>query len=199
MADRRILIPIIAGVVIASVSTWRVMSNRTQDFEAQLKLEAAKVVTRSAADLDFEALDPDNHMVRLAAFLGRHRVLILFFDGELGADKDVELLRLRERYAELKARDVKVIAVSTALPQQNRLATGPDRAGEFPFPLVSDFNPVSAEEAHKIHRRWGRWDDSTDKAMPGVFVIDRKGQVPFVNGVPKPFENVDRALESLVR
>ena len=199
MTDRRVLIPIVAGVAIAVLCAWRVMTNQPQDYAAQVSLEAAKVVTRSAADLDFEGLDSDNRMVRLAAFLGRHRILVLFFDGELGADKDAELLRLRERFIELKAHDVKVIAVSTALPQQNRAAMLPDRAGEFPFPLVSDFNPVSPEEAQKIHRRWGRWDDSTGKAKPGVFVIDRKGQIAFVNGAPMPFENVDRAVESLVR
>ncbi len=199
MTDRRVLIPLVAGVVIAVLCAWRVMTNKPQDYAAQVRLEATKVVTRSAADLDFEGLDSDNRMVRLAAFLGRHRILVLFFDGELGADKDAELLRLRERFVELKAHDVKVIAVSTALPQQNRAAMLPERAGEFPFPLVSDFNPVSPEEAQKIHRRWGRWDDSTGKAKPGVFVIDRKLQIEFMGGAPKPVASVDLAVESLVR
>lgn len=199
MNDRRVLIPLVTGLFIAALCTWRVMTNQPQDYAAQVKLEAAKVVTRSAADLDFEGLDSDNRMVRLAAFLGRHRILVLFFDGELGADKDAELLRLRERFIELKAHDVKVIAVSTALPQQNRAAMLPERAGEFPFPLVSDFNPVSPEEAQKIHRRWGRWDDSTGKAKPGVFVIDRKLQIEFMGGAPRPVANVDLAVERLVR
>ena len=198
MTDRRVLIPLVAGVVIAVLCAWRVMTNKPQDYAAQVRLEATKVVTRSAADLDFEGLDSDNRMVRLAAFLGRHRILVLFFDGDLGADKDAELLR-RERFVELKAHDVKVIAVSTALPQQNRAAMLPERAGEFPFPLVSDFNPVSPEEAQKIHRRWGRWDDSTGKAKPGVFVIDRKLQIEFMGGAPKPVASVDLAVESLVR
>ena len=199
MNYRRVLILIAAGVFIAVLCAWRVVTNKPQDYAAQVKLEASKVVTRSAADLDFEGLDSDNRMVRLAAFLGRHRVIVLFFDGELGADKDAELLRLRERFVELKAHDVKVIAVSTALPQQNRAAMLPERAGGFPFPLVSDFNPVSPEEAQKIHRRWGRWDDSTGKAKPGVFVIDRKLQIEFLGGAPKPVASVDLAVESLVR
>ncbi len=199
MTDRRVLIPIVAGVVIAALCVWRVMTNKPQDYAAQVKLEATKVVTGSAADLDFEGLDSDNRMVRLAAFLGRHRILVLFFDGELGADKDAELLRLRERFSELKAHDVKVIAVSTALPQQNRAAMLPERAGEFPFPLVSDFNPTAPDGMEQIHRRWGRWNDSSETTRRGVFVIDRKGQIAFVSGAPMPFENVDRAVESLVR
>ena len=137
--------------------------------------------------------------MRLGGFLGRHRVIVLFFDGEAGADKDTELLRLRERFAELKAHDVKVIGVSTALPQENRAAMTADRAGPFPFPLVSDFDPTSLDGALRIHRRWGRIDASTGKPLTGAFAIDRKGQVLFAGDSPKPMENVDRAVESVLQ
>lgn len=199
MQDRRVLIPIVAGLVIAGVSTWRVMSNRPQDFATQVQQEASKVVIRRVGDLSFEALDSDNRMVRLAAFLGRHRVIVLFFDGEAGADKDAELLRLRERFEELKAHGVKVIAVSTALPQQNRAAMSSDRAGPFPFPLVSDFDSTSPDGTMRIHRRWGRIDSATNRPLPAVFVIDRLGQIPFSGESPKPMENVDQAVESVLR
>ena len=198
MQDRRILFPIVAGLVIAGVSTWRVMTNKPKDFAAQ---EAAAVIMRPVSSFrgDFEALDCDNHLVRLGGFLGRHRVIVCFFDGEVGADKDAELLRLRERFDELKAHDVKVIAVSTALPQQNRAAMTKERVGPFPFPLVSDFDSTSAAEALLIHRRWGRIDAKTGKPLTGTFAIDRKGQVLFAGDLPKPMENVDRAVESSIR
>src|SRR6187399_779551 len=107
MQDRRVLIPIVAGIVIVAVSTWRVMTNKPQDYAAQV---AAAVIMRPVSSFqgDFEALDCDNRLVRLGGFLGRHRVIVLFFDGEAGADKDTQLLRLRERFDELKAHDVKV-------------------------------------------------------------------------------------------
>ncbi|MEK6258133.1 MAG: redoxin domain-containing protein [Planctomycetota bacterium] len=198
MKDRRVLLPIVAGIVIAGVSTWRVMTNKPQDYAAQVK---AAVIMRPVSGFrgDFEALDSDNRLVRLGGFLGRHRVIVLFFDGEAGVDKDTELLRLRDRYAELKAHDVKVIAVSTALPQENRAAMTADRAGPFPFPLVSDFDPTSPEGALRIHRRWGRIDAQTGKPLTGAFAIDRKGQVLFAGDSPKPMENVDRAVESSIR
>ena len=199
MQDRRVLIPIVAGLVIAVVSTWRVMTNKPQDYAAQVAAAAVIMRPVSAFKGDFEALDCDNRLVRLGGFLGRHRVIVLFFDGEAGADKDPELLRLRERFAELKAHDVKVIAVSTALPQENRAAMTADRAGPFPFPLVSDFDPTSADGALRIHRRWGRIDPKTGKLLPGAFAIDRKGQVLFVGDSPKPMENIDRAVESAIR
>jgi len=198
MKDRRVLIPIVAGIVIAVLCTWRVMTNQPQDYVAQV---AAAVILRPVSSFrgDFEALDCDNRLVRLGGFLGRHRVIVLFFDGEAGADKDSELLRLRERFAELKAHDVKVIAVSSALPQENRAAMTTERAGPFPFSLVSDFDPTSPDGALRIHRRWGRIDAQTGKPLPGVFAIDRKGQVLFAGDSPKPMENVDRTVESSIR
>lgn len=199
MKDRRILIPIVAGIIIAVVSTWRVLTNKPQDYAAQVKLESEKVIARSAAQFDFDGLDSDNRLVRLKPFLGRHRVIVLFFDGEAGADKDTELLRLRERFDELKAHDVKVIAVSTALPQQNRVSMAADRAGPFPFPLISDFDPTSPEGALRIHRRWGRIEAQTGKTLTGAFFIDRKGQVLIAGDSPKPMESVDRAVESAIR
>ncbi|MBC8117394.1 MAG: hypothetical protein H7062_23600, partial [Candidatus Saccharimonas sp.] len=86
MKDRRVLLPIVAGIVIAGVSTWRVMTNKPQDYAAQVK---AAVIMRPVSGFrgDFEALDSDNRLVRLGGFLGRHRVIVLFFDGEVGADK----------------------------------------------------------------------------------------------------------------
>ncbi len=196
--DRRVLIPIAAAGVIAAVCGWRLMSNKPQDYAAQI---AAAVVMRPVSQFQggFEALDSENHLVRLGAFLGRHRVLVLFFDGEVGADKDTELLRLRERFDELKVRDIKVIAVSTALPQENRAAMSSDRAGPFPFPLVSDFDPTSPEGALRIHRRWGRIDAITGKTLTGVFTIDRKGQVLFAGDAPKPSANVDQAIDRLMK
>ncbi|MBC8114583.1 MAG: redoxin domain-containing protein [Candidatus Saccharimonas sp.] len=198
MKDRRVLIPIVAGIIIAVVSTWRVMTNKPQDYAAQVK---AAVIMRPVSGFrgDFEALDSDNRLVRLGGFLGRHRVIVLFFDGEVGADKDTELLRLRNRFAELNAHDVKIIAVSAALPQENRAAMTAERAGPFPFPLVSDFDPTSPEGALRIHRRWGRIDAQTGKPLTGAFAIDRKGQVLFAGDSPKPMENVDRAVESSIR
>jgi peroxiredoxin len=198
MNDRRVLIPIVAGVVIAAVCVWRVKTMKPRDFAAQV---AAAVIMRPVSSFQggFEALDSDNRLVRLGGFLGRHRVIVLFFDGEVGADNDTELLRLRERFEELKAHDVKVIAVSTALPQENRAAMAAERAGPFPFPLVSDFDSTSPDGALRIHRRWGRIDAQTGKPLPGAFAIDRRGQVQFAGDSPKPMENIDRAVERLIQ
>lgn len=189
MFDRRFLVVIAAGVLIALVSIARVMTNKPQSYANQV---AAATVMRPAPG--FEALDADNHLVRLSAWLGRHRIIVIFFDGDRGADNDVDVLRLRDRYVELQSHDVKVVGVTAAIPQVNRAAM--ERAGgAFPFPIVSDIDPQSPEGNLRIHRHWGRLDTVTEKPLNGAFLIDRKGQVAYVGPIPKPYDNVDQILE----
>lgn len=190
MQDRRVLIPISAAVIIAAVCSWRIASNRPQDYAEQL---SEAIMMRPAPV--FEVLDSDNHLIRLASYLGRHQILVLFFDGEAGADQDAELLRLRERFPELQKAGVKVIAVSAALPQQNRASI--DKVGPFPFPLVCDIDPLSPAGVLRIHRQWGRLSES-GTPLVGVFLVDRKGQIRSTPNGPLPLENVDRAVDEAV-
>jgi len=190
MRDRRLLIPIISAVVLAGLCAWRISANRTQDYSAQV---AAAVMLRPAPG--FEARDSDNHLVRLGAFLGRHQVILLFFGGE--ADQDAELLRLRERFPELQANSIKAIAVSGALPQTNRAAM--KRVGPFPFPLVSDIDPLNPAQVFRIHRQFGRFDAQTEKLLTGVFLIDRKGQIRFNVDGPRPMASVDAAIDAALK
>ncbi|WP_010586662.1 redoxin domain-containing protein [Schlesneria paludicola] len=193
MKDRRLLLVVAAGILIGLVCVVRVLINKPLDYEQQV---AAATVMRPAPP--FEALDAENHLVRLASWLGRHRIIVLFFNGERGADQDSDLLRLRDRYAELQSQDVKVVGVTTALPQENRAAM--ERAGgAFPFPLVSDFDPQSPEGMLRIHRHWGRMDPSNEKPLSGAFLIDRKGQVAHLGSIPKPYDNVDQIFDLLAK
>lgn len=189
--DRRALVPIAAAVILAVIAVWRVSTNKPQNYEDQV---AAAVMMRPAPS--FELLDSDNHLVRLGSFLGRHQVIVLFFDGDLGADRDKELLRLRERFAELQSHGVKAIAISGAIPQRNRAAI--NRAGDFPFPLVSDIDPVSPDGNLKVHRQWRRLSEA-GKPKTGVFLIDRKGQISFLPDGPKPQDSVDAAIEAALK
>jgi peroxiredoxin len=193
MKDRRFLAVLAIGALIAVVCVVRVAINQPQNYENQV---AAATVMRPAPT--FEALDAHNHLVRLGSWLGRHRIIVVFFDGERGADTDSDLLRLRDRYAELQTQDVKVVAVTASIPQVNRAAM--ERAGgDFPFPLVSDVDPQSPEGTLRIHRHWGRLDTVTEKPLAGSFLIDRKGQVAYVGPIPKPYENVEKILDSLAK
>ena len=186
MKDRRLIFVLALGVLIAIVTIARIVTNQPQTYEEQV---AAAVMMRPAPG--FEALDSEGHLVRLSAWLGRHRIILVFFDGERGADQDADLLKLRDRFA-----DVKIVGVTLSIPQVNRAAM--DRAGgTFPFPLVSDIDFQSPEGTMRIHRHWGRLDAIGEQPLKGVFLIDRKGQVAYVGPIPKPYDNVDQVIEIL--
>jgi alkyl hydroperoxide reductase subunit AhpC len=193
MKDRRFVVVVTLGALIALITAIRIFNNRPQTYEEQV---AAAAVMRPAPT--FEALDSDLHLVRLSAWLGRHRIILVFFDGEVGADRDADLLRLRDRFAEIQSQDVKVVGVTTSIPQVNRAAM--ERAGgTFPFPLVSDVDFQSPEGTLRIHRHWGRLDSVTETPLKGLFLSDRKGQVAYVGPIPKPYENIDQIFDLLAK
>ena len=203
--DRRAFVPIIAGIIIAVVCVWRVATNKEQDYADQV---AAAVIKRAAPG--FEARDADNHLLRLGAFLGRHKIIVLFFNGDAGPEvEDKELMRqrdlvrmrdlvlLRERYEELQSHNVKVVAISGGLPSQNRKAM--ERIGKFPFSLVADIDPLTPNDVLRIHRQWGRIDSQTGKPQTGVFFVDRTGQILFTVDGPKPLASVDEAIAAALK
>jgi peroxiredoxin len=150
---------------------------------------------RSTATLDerrpapkFLAYDSDNKLVKFERYLGRQEVLLIFFDGDAGADRDPELLRVRQQFPELKRRGVQVVGVSAAIPQYNRQAR--ERGGKFPFPLLSD-------PEFLIHRLWGRYDEDRLETQTGAFWIDRAGQVAWSGKSPRPESNLDHVLPPL--
>ena len=61
-----------------------------------------------------------------------------------------------------------MIAISTALPQDNRKDIA--KYGDFPFPLLSD------PDFH-VHRDWGRIDVKTARPLSGLILVDRKGWI----------------------
>jgi peroxiredoxin len=184
--DRRFIAVLLAGLVLIGVCAWRLQTNRPYDYDAHVS--AAMSANRAPAPL-FEGLDEINEMYRLAAYLGRHRILIVFYDGAAGADANADLLAIREHAAEMPQLDLKVVAVSQAIPQQNRAAL--KRLGDFPGPLVSDVDGT-------IHRQWGRLT-SDGRPLTGLFLIDRKGSVAVQGGAPRPYADFDSLWKDVVR
>lgn len=182
--DRRLILVLFAGLLIAGVCLYRLQTNRPLDYAAQVQA----ATTYAPAPL-FEGVDEQNQMYRLAAYLGRHRIIVVFYDGAAGADRSPELLSLADRAMELKWLDVKVVAVSQAIPQFNRAAL--TRTGELPCPLISDVEG-------SIHQRWGRMSIE-GKPLAGLFLIDRKGLVAFHAGAPRPYPDLDALWKDIVK
>ncbi len=183
--DRRLFFVILVGLGLAGLCTWRLQVNRPQSLVEQMELAQ---IERPAEN--FEGVDIHNTMFRLERYLGRHRVLVVFFSADETAAQDAGLLAVRDAFPQLTKQDIKVVGVSPALPQENRRAI--EAAGEFPFPLISDPDL-------SIHRRWSRLDPQSQQPRSGVFLIDRKGTVATLGGIPRPAENMTTLLQELTR
>lgn len=173
--DRRIWVVAVLGAVIVSLCAYRLQVNRSYDYDASLK--AATIYAPAPL---FEGLDENNEMFRLSAYAGRHRIVVVFFDGTKGADQSAELAEISKHADDLSGRGDKVVAVSAAIPQENRAAL--KQLGEFPGPLISDVDG-------SIHARWGR-STVNNELLPGLFLIDRKGNVAFQGGAPRPYADL---------
>ncbi len=149
--------------------------------------EVSNVEERGAVK-PFMALDSQNRLLKFDGYLGRHEILLIFFDGEVGADCDPLLLRARQNFEQLRQRKIFIFGVSTALPQHNRQAIV--RGGVFPFPLLSDPELL-------IHKTWGRYDEDQQRPLTGVFHIDRAGRVAWSGKSPRPEERLDEILPPL--
>ena len=160
----RILVLPVEAVVIALLTVYKL--TRTYP---PMPLDRAVPGTEKPAPL-FELLDQHkpSELVRLVRYAGRQRVVIVFFDGKGGADRSPVLETLRREFAALHGAGIAVLAVSTALPQENRKVL--ERIGPSPFPLLSDPDLGA-------HRAWGRVEESTGKARTGVFLLNRAGNV----------------------
>ena len=181
--NRRLVALLLAAAIITALCVWRIATNRPQDYSSQL--QQAKFACPAPL---FEALDAHNEMFRLERYLGRHRILVVFYSATETAAADRNLLAVRTAFDKLSRNDVKVVGVSTALPQQNRAAM--EHSGDYPFPLVTDVDLT-------IHRRWGRLSATANQPLTGAFLIDRKGSVGCLGNQPLPIDNMPEYLNVL--
>jgi peroxiredoxin len=183
--DRRLWLLAAAAVVIAGLCAFRA----TRAYVPQSTAAAAPL---SGPAPSFELYDEQSpsHLVRLSAYLGRQRVFVVFYDGSKGAHGSQALDLLRLQWKRLRRADIFVMAISKALPQENR-KDGAEH-GTYPFPLLSDVDL-------SVHRAWGRFDDKRRQPLEGAFLVDRKGQVSWSRetGVPQPLDNLEATVEAV--
>jgi peroxiredoxin len=176
--DRRLIPVLLAGCVIATLCAWRVSANRQDGYNAAV---GTPQVWRPAPR--FESLDAHNQMFRLERYLGRHRVLVIFVPGRRDAVESA-IRQLRQHLERLERQDVKIAVLSQALPQQNR---------EWLEGLETRFIPVLTDLQGEIAARWG----VQGLAEAAVFVVDRKGDVVWSDGVPQPAGELAVVLDQL--
>ena len=121
-------------------------------------------------------------VVRLKSFIGRHWIVLAFFDEKTGL-ADPVLAWLRENAESLRRENVKVFAISTALPQTHRkMLEKTLKADEpIPFQMLSDIEGYA-------HQQFGLVDEDR-KRSTGVFLIDRAGNLRWNRERPLPLED----------
>lgn len=184
----RQLILLLLLTAVTSVTVWRILDPPT-GFMA----DPAALRTQDAPT--FQLLDQNNRPSGIRGYLGRHRILVAFFDGAAGPDGDPVMLRLKEVYTALKANGVRVLAVSTPL--------GPDvkpQCLSYPFPVLRD---TIAGQPQSTCVQWGVCDEIPDPQRPpqlraSLFLIDRRGLVSSDGNRPNAVENPLMTINSLL-
>jgi peroxiredoxin len=176
---RILVLPVAALLIYAAVEYGPQTSPRRRSTQSSVAVMRAPL---------FEGTDSTRSLFRLHGWLGRHTIFIVFFDGEKGAAADPVLSHLLQHTADLKRTNTYVAAISTALPSQNSTAGFPSS-----FALVTDLPPD-----HSIHRSWNCYDDTADKPVTAVFLIDRVGNVPAKDGHPMPLQDAHAEIHRLL-
>jgi peroxiredoxin len=186
MRNRVLVLPL-AALIIAALVVYRLQRERRA-------LPAAPIAARQLAPR-FELYDQQNQLVKFERYLGRTKLVVVFFDGPRGADADPWLTLLRDHHDAVSGAGVQVIAISTATPfaihQAEERAERP-----FPFPVLTDIDPRLPVPA-PVHRLWGLYDEGTQTTRTGVFLVDRAGMVTTGAGGPVPVPDADAAIAAL--
>lgn len=188
---RRLLILPIAAAVISGLVLYRLQRPESDSGAVRTAPAERRLAPR------FALYDQEGQLVKFERYLGRTRLIVVFFDGEAGADADPHLARLRDQFSDVQDAGVQVIGISTATRYANSQSA--ERAGgPFPFPLLTDIDPQQPIPA-PVHQQFGLYDMESGGTRTGVFLIDRAGMVAWEENHPQPVADPERLIALLCR
>lgn len=122
----------------------------------------------------FQLYDENSQIVRLSRYLGRHKLLLVFFDGRKGVEGSELIENLSGDFRPIADTKAIVLAISALRPAELRPANNErgervERDRPIPFPMLADIHD------YEVHRHYGAWDDDAGEPREAVFVIDRTG------------------------
>ena len=188
----RVLILPFAAAVITGLVVWRMQIDGRQTVSGT---SAPTMVM--AQNYGFMLTDQHRHLTKLQGYLGRTKLILVFFDGNLPAHADPVVARLRDDYDKLKAAGVQPIAISVASPftvQKSEELSG----RKFPFPVLMDVDPNGLLPT-PAHVAWGLRDRRTETLKTGTFLIDRMGRVSARGFVPQPVKDPQHVIDTILR
>lgn len=180
---RTLILPL-AAVIIAGLVWYKSIQPKQ---EITPEITQAFLNRRPAPT--FSLWDDDSKPFKLSRYLGRHKLLIVFFDPKQGIATNPQLKILTEAYKQLTSHGEKVIAISSATPYAIRESM--KSKSELPFHVLAD--PDFGVEAE-----WGCMQPGDPPRMkPSAFVIDRAGVIAWSQiGEPSPLP-AEKLLQEL--
>lgn len=187
--DRRLIVVLALGALIFLI-TWASTLRDRGNGQSQQAYQTRRLAPA------FRLYDQNSELVNLSAYLNRHKVILVFFNGNKSPLEDSVMKSVFENWQQLATSDYQVFGISTALPQHNRAAV----ADDFPFSLLSDPAAVQPDSAH---RTWGclqvpNSQNPEASTIPKVFVIDRLGRVNWEGKYPAAVNSSDDFAQRLL-
>ena len=103
---------------------------------------------------------------RTARYLGRRKLIVLFFDGRSDPDDVRPLAMLRDGLPQIRAAEAEVVAISSAPPETIAQQGG----GSIPFPILADVD-------YAVHGQWGVSLPENGPLMPVLFLFNTDGVI----------------------
>jgi peroxiredoxin len=171
--DRRLLVLPVAAAVIGGMVLWR-MDQETVRRNRPRPVVTPKYVRPAPS---FLLTTQSGGTAKLAAYLGRTRVVLLFTGGEVDLAANPLLDAINRASTGIAAAGAQVLVVTPAPPQEvRRLQEAKGRV--FPFPVFSDIDPRLGVPT-PAHQMWGLAPRPDRPVKAGLFLIDRAGYTEF--------------------
>lgn len=149
----------------------------------------AEVVTAVRPMPMFQIYDEHSQIVRVSRYVGRHKLLIVFFDDRRGLDRSGLLQMLKDDFAKLHETRVVILAIGSEQSAKHRMEI--ERVGRFPFPILSDVLD------YQVHRLFGAYDEREKTPREAVFVVDGTGMIRHAHLGPEGLLTIEEWVKEL--
>ena len=140
-------------------------------------------------------VDPKGDPFRLGDYLGKRRVVLMFFPFAYSSTCTEQMCYVAENYPDWEALDAEVIGVSIDSPYVNQKFAADFKV---PFPIASDFNKDVSAAYDALFEELNGWRGVTRRV---VYVIGRDGTIAYAwegehPGVMPDFQEILSAVEA---
>ena len=176
---------------------WRAKEPwRGQDFGSQKPQDLnhlGPLVYQSPTAPDFDLLGEDGSRISLKSFSGKP-VILIFYLGHNCEHCVEQLNNFAPLASNFKGAGIELVAVGpeplAELAKTHDLCSSGEK--RFPFPLFSDLESGSFKD-------YRSYDDFEDMPLHGVFLIDQKGRLRWMDVGPEPFQDISFLLRESKR